>query len=195
MPITVEFSDPRFASQPCAIAELDHLAGLATDGSGLLTFDVPVTLDTATITFAALGVSSACRIGHLDPIETLSGVVQRLKALGYIAADLPFDPDDHDVVRGALEELRDADGECGAVPYDEAWLDFSPDFPVSITAFVSPGAVQYPSLPNQAATSAAPASSAALGAVGGDGSADVVVNEDGTIDDASRALLLRAYGC
>ena len=61
--ISVHFPEAQFASQACTIDELEDLTELSTDGTGLLSFDAPVTLETASIVFASLGVTYSCRIG------------------------------------------------------------------------------------------------------------------------------------
>jgi hypothetical protein len=73
------------ASEPYTIQELPDLKGLTTDGSGTLTFDAPVSLEIATLEFTAHGLIQELRIGHLDPITSTSGVVQRLRNLGFLA--------------------------------------------------------------------------------------------------------------
>lgn len=107
-PVTVKFSEPGLASQACSIAELPDLTSLTTDGDGVLTFQAPVSLETVTITLAGANpaVTFTCKLGHLDPIDTLSGVFQRLQNLGYIDDDAEFDQDDLDLLRGGLNALK-----------------------------------------------------------------------------------------
>jgi hypothetical protein len=178
--ISVHFPEAQFASQACTIDELEDLTELSTDGTGLLSFDAPVTLETASIVFASLGVTYSCRIGYLDPIETLSGVFQRLQSMGYIADDVAFDPDDLDLIRDALAAVKDGDGDYGSPPFDSSppsSSDPSASDSVVITVAISPGDTK-------------PA-----GGASGDDSSDVTVNDDGTLDDATRAMLVNAYGC
>lgn len=104
IPLIVQFSDTRLASQPYTIAELDQLTGLTTDASGLLTATVPVDLHAATITFPTIAFTCSLRIGWLDPVNTLSGAYQRLRNLGYI--DDAFDSATPEVVRSALAALK-----------------------------------------------------------------------------------------
>jgi hypothetical protein len=197
--IKVHFADPRFASQSYKIEELDYLMGLTTDEAGVAAFDAPVTLSSATIDFAALGVTCSCRIGYLDPIETLSGVVQRLQALGYLPPDDAFDLDDHDAICDALQALKDCDGAYCPAAFETPMADLSPDRPISITVYASPGTVQYPLTSTQDGDSDPPSeepdSTDDPGSDDDGETEDVTVNDDGTIDDASRARLLRAYGC
>jgi hypothetical protein len=107
-PVTVKFSEPRLVSQACTIAELPDLIGLSTDGNGVLTFQAPVSLETVTIALvdASPAVTFTCELGHLDPIDTLSGVFQRLQNLGYIDDDAEFEQDDLDLLRGGLNALK-----------------------------------------------------------------------------------------
>jgi hypothetical protein len=104
--ITIQFLDHHLASRSCIIAELDHLTGLATDGNGRLKFEVPVRLMVATVTLSDLeeGVTCVCRIGHIDPLNSLSGIWQRLQNLGHVHPDL--DPSDLAAVRTGLRALK-----------------------------------------------------------------------------------------
>jgi hypothetical protein len=104
-PVRITFKDPDLASQPCTIAELPDLTSLATTDKGLLEFTAPVTLNTATVSFTAVPATFSCRVGHLDPIETASGVFQRLQNLGVIDDAQSWDPPDPDLIRSALALL------------------------------------------------------------------------------------------
>ncbi len=92
--LTIKFTDASFASQAYSVQELPELTGLTTDGNGTATFAVPVTLETVTLVFTGSGTSFAYDVGSLDPIETGSGVFQRLQNLGFINPSLLFDPKD-----------------------------------------------------------------------------------------------------
>jgi hypothetical protein len=54
----------------------------STDGDGLLAFDAPFSTTEVTVTLIDKRSRHTIRIGHLDPIETASGVRQRLEHLG-----------------------------------------------------------------------------------------------------------------
>ncbi len=82
-----------YAGKAFTVKELDQLTGLTTDGQGTATFPVPVTLDTVTITFTDSGETWVLGLGNLNPINTLSGVFQRLQNCGYITEDISYDPD------------------------------------------------------------------------------------------------------
>ncbi len=106
--VTIRFVDAPFASQAYSVPELPELAGLTTGQDGTATFSIPVTLDTFTITFTGSGTSFSFDVGCLDPINTLSGIFQRLQNLGYIDPDVTANPPDLDVVRAALRTFRAA---------------------------------------------------------------------------------------
>jgi hypothetical protein len=99
--LTLRFLDSACASQACTIDELPSVTGLVTDASGNVTLSVPVTTTTFTVTFASVNAKFACRLGHVDPVGTRSGVLQRLQNLGYI------DPNE-DLSTIGIDELRAA---------------------------------------------------------------------------------------
>jgi N-acetylmuramoyl-L-alanine amidase len=170
LPVTFRFSDPCFASQAFSIQELDDLTGLTTDANGTVTFSAPVTLDTATLVFADGGATITCKIGALDPIETLAGVFQRLQHLGLVDTGATLDPTNLDFIRVALRALRIAqDGDA--------------------TADSSPGSGQPP--PSE--SSPPPSSSSGSGA-GATPEDNAGLGDDGTLDDETSTLLLNAHG-
>jgi hypothetical protein len=158
--------DSTYASKAYTITELDSLTGLATDGDGVATFDVPVNLETVTLVFTETGESWTLAIGGMDPINSLSGVFQRLQNLGYIDRDVQFNAqtegDIPDVVRAGLRALK-ADQSGGA--------------PAS-----SPGSSpsEDPSPPS-APASEPPADDAGL-------------SDDGTLSPEMTTMLRQAYG-
>jgi hypothetical protein len=81
--ITIRFLDEALASQDYTVEELPHLTGLATD-DGIASFSIPVTLPSFTIAFPDSGARFTFFVGHVDPIDTLTGVAQRLQNLGYL---------------------------------------------------------------------------------------------------------------
>jgi hypothetical protein len=95
-----------YASKAYTVQELDHLTGLATDEEGVATFPVPVTLGAATVVFAESSESYTLSLGALDPINTLSGLFQRLRNLGYVGGDAEFDATDLDTLRVGLLFLK-----------------------------------------------------------------------------------------
>jgi len=109
--VSLSFVDPAYASQPFEIGEVPELVGLTTAGDGAATFTVPVTLETFSVKFTQLGATFQFKIGHLDPINSLSGIFQRLRNLGYLAHDAQLDdPPDLDEIRAALRAFKAAQG-------------------------------------------------------------------------------------
>ena len=111
--ITVVFSrtGKPLASESCTVDELPALGSLTTDGSGSLTFQAPVHLEHMTVTFPKYGAKYGLRVGHLDPVEEPSGVLQRLRNMGYTTrvpgggvwrGSGPQSPDEAELFRGLL---------------------------------------------------------------------------------------------
>jgi hypothetical protein len=95
---TIRYAGQPLASAPYCVRELSKFGTLATDASGQATFDAPVTREFVTLDFEAPGLSVVLKMGHLDPIDSPSGICQRLSNLGYPAAQ----PDDPCAVSEAL---------------------------------------------------------------------------------------------
>jgi hypothetical protein len=103
--VSVKFADTdgqSYSSRAFTIAELEDLTGLTTDGDGVAAFQAPVTLSMATLTFTDSNETWTLRIGSLDPINTPSGIFQRLQHLGYIPLGAELDGDDLTVLNRAL---------------------------------------------------------------------------------------------
>jgi N-acetylmuramoyl-L-alanine amidase len=64
--------------------ELPERTDLTTDGDGVLSLKVPVTLNVLTVDCANPAFSQELRIGYLDPASTPSGLVHRLANLGHL---------------------------------------------------------------------------------------------------------------
>jgi hypothetical protein len=171
--ITGTFADENLASQAFTIQELPDLNRPPTDANGKLTFDAPVTLKTATVVFADAGQTFVLKIGHLDPIGTLSGVIQRLQNLGYIDFDADLDENHLDFVRMALRAFK-------AAPSDDS---SSPDGPPSSQGADSPPS----SAPPSSSDSAPPSSDLEQPDNAG-------LSDDGTLDAATAAKLVAAHG-
>jgi hypothetical protein len=237
--VSMHFLDDYMASQPFTVQELPNLAGLTTDGEGRVTFSVPVTLATATLSFQAVSRIISAKLGGLDPIDTLSGVFQRLQHLGYVDAGEIFDDTNLDLIRTALRALKAAQGPApdssespdsapppsmlgpGSDPSpltadaDDAasstgseppsapdpGSDPPPSAPASSPAqssdalpssSSSPGSdpPSAPSSEESVPSSSPPSSSSAASSAPPDNGG---LNDDGTLDDATRALLLQAH--
>jgi hypothetical protein len=92
---------------------LPERTNLTTGADGALTLELPVTLDTATLTFAGLDTTCILRIGYLDPIETMPGVQQRLQNLGHLDDGIPDDAADPDSFGAALWRIGSEAGTLG----------------------------------------------------------------------------------
>jgi hypothetical protein len=130
--------DPKtYASKAYSISELSDLTGLTTDENGVLTFQTPTTLMKATVVFSDTGESWVLAIGHLDPIETLSGIFQRLQHLGYIAENLPFDSTNLDLLRAGLIAFKNAESASASEPTPDSGS--SPDSATAATTDAGQG--------------------------------------------------------
>jgi len=112
--VSLKFTDAQFASQAYTINELPELTGLTTQADGTTGFAVPVSQGTVTLVFTGDGTTFTCSIGWLDPITTISGIVQRLQNLGYLDPAGSFGLSTLDVIRAALQTFRSA--QPGAAP-------------------------------------------------------------------------------
>lgn len=116
--LTLRFLDAPLASQAYTIQELPDLTGLVTGSDGSTTVSIPVTLPTFTIVFTDSGTTFEVQVGGLDPIDTVSGIFQRLKNLGYLGADVSLDPYnvDLDTVRDGLRYFGDMQPDAASDP-------------------------------------------------------------------------------
>jgi N-acetylmuramoyl-L-alanine amidase len=109
------------AGAQCALLVGDQTFQVTTDSQGKLEQEIP--LDSTEAFLAIRGDQTpfaneviAIKIGHLDPIDELSGQIARLNNLGYFPGDL--DGSDADAFQSAVEEFQcdhglKVDGDCG----------------------------------------------------------------------------------
>ncbi len=168
-----------YASKAYTVQELDSLSGLTTDGNGIATFQAPVTLDTATITFTDTGETWALHLGHIDPIDTLSGIFQRLQHLHYIAGSAVFDSSNLRLLRGGLAAFKASQASASAASGGSAPASGPPPAPNSTPE--SAGSSPPDSVPTSSASDA--------------NGYDSGLGDDGTLDAATAALLLKVHGC
>jgi hypothetical protein len=157
--ITLKFADPSFASQAFTIQELPELTGQTSKPDGTVSFPAPVTLDTATLVFTDSGATFACNLGHLDPIDTLSGVFQRLQHLGFIVESAPVKAATLESVRWGLLAFKAAQAQDSLSPDPSPPSSVSP--PSSLPSPGSPPSASDPSALSSGPTGgdvAAPAS-------------------------------------
>jgi hypothetical protein len=111
VPVEIRFMDSALASQAFTCPEIPELTGKSTDSDGTAKFDVPVNIGAFTVLFTSSGTSLAFRLGHLDPVDSLSGIFQRLQNLGYIPREVDIESADFssdlEPLRLALRRFRD----------------------------------------------------------------------------------------
>jgi hypothetical protein len=192
--VTVKFADQSLASQAYSVRELPDLPSATSGADGTVSFPAPLTLGTATIVFTEPGATFVYQLGNLDPIETLSGVFQRLQHLGFIDASARVGLATVESVRWALLAFKAAQADqnsppaaASAPPSTPAPLSGPPPSPPSSPAGndMSPGSGG--SDDDSGPVSAPPDSSPSLPDNGG-------LNDDGTLDDDTKQLLLSAHG-
>lgn len=109
------------AGAQCALLVGDQTFQLTTDGKGKLEQDIPLDAQEATLVIRGdqtpfQNEIIPLKIGHLDPVEEISGQVARLNNLGYFPGRL--DGSDADALKSAVEEFQcdhglKVDGDCG----------------------------------------------------------------------------------
>jgi putative peptidoglycan binding protein len=109
------------AGAQCALLLDGQIYQLTTDGNGKLEQEIPLDAKEGTLTIRGdqtpfANEVIAIKIGHLDPIDELSGQVARLNNLGYFAGKL--DGSDTAAFESAVEEFQcdhslKVDGDCG----------------------------------------------------------------------------------
>lgn len=106
-------SEP-IANTPCKLEVEGTVYQLNTDGKGMIEQLIPKTAESGRLSFRRMVIP--IKIGHLDPVEEISGWRARLNNLGYNAgtSDDPKDP----LMLSAVEEFQidyelKLDGICG----------------------------------------------------------------------------------
>lgn len=94
-------SEP-IANAPCTLEVEGASFNLTTNGQGMIEQRIPKTAESGRITFEQFVIP--IRIGHLDPVEELSGWRARLNNLGYHAGQSD-DPNDLRLI-SAIEEFQ-----------------------------------------------------------------------------------------
>ncbi|MGA3122936.1 MAG: hypothetical protein ABSF69_19380 [Polyangiaceae bacterium] len=120
--ISVRFADTdasSYASKAFTVAELADITGLTTDGDGVASFQAPVTMTTATLTFTESGETWTLCIGSLDPVDTISGIFQRLQNLGYIPLSAQVNGDDLTLLRRGLSYFTSQQTQPPPAPPDD----------------------------------------------------------------------------
>jgi N-acetylmuramoyl-L-alanine amidase len=89
---------------------------LKTDGNGLIERQIPATAKIGKLRVPEMQIESPLKIGHLDPIDEQSGLLGRLRNLGYYRG--PMEEVDKDELKSAIEEFQcdfglKVDGDAG----------------------------------------------------------------------------------
>jgi LysM repeat protein len=116
------YSKP-IANAKCELTVDGDAFKLVSDGKGKIEKEIPAKAEKATLTIKD-SVSPIndqvipIQIGHLDPVNEISGQKARLNNLGYFAG--PLDEEDKELFRSAVEEFQcehmgkpAVDGKCG----------------------------------------------------------------------------------
>ena len=92
--------DKPLANAAYALKIGSQIVNGVTNADGLLQQDLPLEAENAELRLNDLGLAWTVHFGHLDPIDTTSGIQQRLKSLGYPPGD--SDGIENDGLRAAL---------------------------------------------------------------------------------------------
>ena len=131
--------------------------------------------------FTASGTTCPINVGHLDPIDTLSGIFHRLRHLGFVDIS---DSVDLDIIRMALRDFKRAQtGDSSDSP------DSTTGYPPAPSDPASPANSSQPSDDGSPPASASPSDPGASPAQDNAG-----LSDDGTLDDATSKQLLAAHG-
>ena len=109
------------ANAKCELRVDDALFQLVSSGNGKIEQEIPITAQQAELNIKSgetplQNVKLRIEIGHLDPVEEVSGQKARLSNLGYYLGSL--DEDDASSFKSAVEEFQcdqglAVDGDCG----------------------------------------------------------------------------------
>ncbi len=109
------------AGAQCALLVDGQTYQLTTDGNGKLEQEIPLDAKEGVLTIRGNQTPFAngvipIKIGHLDPIDEISGQIARLNNLGYFAGKL--DGSNRDALNSAIQEFQcdnglAVDGDCG----------------------------------------------------------------------------------
>ena len=119
-----DFEDEPVADAGCQLHLEGKVFSFRTDAHGRIEQTIPSTADGGVLIFddpAAVPFDERIhiKIGHLDPVDTTSGIQARLNNLGYDAG--PVDGNESEQIRSAIEEFQcdtfkiasEVDGKCG----------------------------------------------------------------------------------
>lgn len=107
--VTLELGDEdrALANEPYRVEGLGRPISGQSDGSGHVEIEVPVTTREVHVALPGRGMVIPVQVGHLDPVETLNGVRQRLQHLGhYDLGGRPAEPEDDAVALRRFQRDR-----------------------------------------------------------------------------------------
>jgi N-acetylmuramoyl-L-alanine amidase len=104
-----DFDNQPLANTPCELRITGGpTAQLTTDGDGHIKTPIPITAKEATLVFkdplVPFDLSVPIKIGHLDPVDAISGQKARLSNLGYITR--PLEEVDDTVFARTVQEFQ-----------------------------------------------------------------------------------------
>ncbi|WP_437963477.1 peptidoglycan-binding domain-containing protein [Sorangium sp. So ce260] len=95
-----------------------------TDASGLARFEVPIHVPDVLLTIEEVGLRYTVRIGHMDPVEEMSGVAKRLVQLGYLSREFAVDGNvDMVALSAAVADFQRAEGLAATGELNDAVRD------------------------------------------------------------------------
>jgi Putative peptidoglycan binding domain len=103
-----DFDDQPLADTKCELQIAGKSTPLTTDGKGHIKVPIPRTATEATLVFkdplVPFDLSVPIKIGHLDPVDEISGQKARLSNLGYITR--PLEEVDETVFSRSVQEFQ-----------------------------------------------------------------------------------------
>jgi hypothetical protein len=191
---TSDDGSPR-SSVACQVDELPDRTDLQTDGSGILTVDVPVTLDTLHVSLADNDDEYVLRLGEMDPVDTYSGMFKRLQNLGYIDPHDEYDESKIDILRAALCLFRSRQTSGGNDEAPDAGDDASdPSVDSDASSSADCGCSDDPDASGDDDEASTSIDDDDVGAYTACGPQCSGLSDDGVLDDSISALLVKAHG-
>lgn len=108
------------ANKKCVLHVDGKQFEITSEANGLVEHEIPPNAERARLLMgddrAPITLEVPIEIGHLDPVDTVSGQKARLNNLGYFAG--PLDEEDESLFKSAIEEFQcdhklTIDGKCG----------------------------------------------------------------------------------
>lgn len=107
--LSLEHDEQPVANTECVIHGLPTTLKVTTDGNGSVRFDVPVTTESVTLIVPTLGIARKIKVGHIDPVNERSGIVERLRNMGYLSPET----EETDLALALTSAVRDFQTDSG----------------------------------------------------------------------------------